>query len=157
MKDEPFKISAAVSDDISRIAQLERLCFSEPWSVQSLTACCKNPEYIFFTAKDKNENIAGYCSMRYVLDEAEICNVAVDAKYRRMGAASALVREIIKTACELHLKSISLEVRESNEAAISLYEKFGFNRSGVRRGFYEKPREDAFIMTKQIEGKTEEI
>ena len=125
MKDEPFKISAAVSDDIPRIAQLERLCFSEPWSVQSLTACCKNPEYIFFTAKDKNENIAGYCSMRYVLNEAEICNVAVDAKYRRMGAASALVREIIKTACELHLKSISLEVRESNEAAISLYEKFG--------------------------------
>ncbi len=157
MKDEPFKISAAVSDDIPRIAELERLCFSEPWSEQSLLSCCKNPEYIFFTAKDEIGNIAGYCSMRYVLDEAEICNVAIGAEYRRMGAASALVREIIKTACELRLKSISLEVRKSNAAAIALYEKFGFKKSGERRGFYERPREDAVIMIKQIEKKTEEI
>lgn len=151
MKAEPFRISAAVPDDIVRMAELEKICFSEPWSEQSLCSCCQNPEYIFFTAKCGDGRMAGYSSMRYVLDEAEICNIAVAPESRRKGAASALLSEMIKTARELGLKSIFLEVRAGNEAAIALYKKFGFVKSGLRRGFYEKPREDALVMTRSLE------
>ena len=155
MRTEPFGISAAAPDDIVRMAELEKICFSEPWSEQSLCSCCQNPEYIFFTAKYGDGRIAGYCSMRYVLDEAEICNIAVAPESRRKGAASALLSEMIKTARELGLKSIFLEVRTSNEAAIALYKKFGFTVSGLRRGFYEKPREDALIMIRSLETEEE--
>ena len=155
MKPVTFKICAASYSDIIRIAELEKLCFSEPWSHESLMSCFKNPEYIFFTAKESGGNIIGYSSMRYVLDEAEICNVAVDIEERRKGVASALMKEILKTAEELKLKSIFLEVRESNLAAINLYERLEFKKSGIRKNFYEKPREDAIIMAKHIEGKAE--
>lgn len=144
-----FTVTAAGAEHMEQIAELEKLCFSEPWSLASLTACCNDTSYIFFAAL-KQGSLAGYASFRYILDEAEICNIAVYPKYRRQGAAGRLLGEVIKAAAELKLKKIHLEVRADNAEAISLYEKYGFIRSGIRSGFYEKPREDAILMTREI-------
>ena len=85
--------------------------------------------------------------MQYVLDEGYINNIAVSPSYRRRGVASALMDRLIDSARGLSLAFLTLEVRCGNHAAISLYEKYGFERVGLRRGYYEKPREDALLMT----------
>ncbi len=145
-----FTIKAALESDAGIVAELERACFSEPWSEQSILSCMGDTSYIFFIVSS-GARAAGYGSMRYILDEAEICNIAVYEYFRRRGAASAILEQMLKAAHDLQLKSIHLEVRASNCAAISLYEKYGFKQSGVRRAFYQKPREDAVLMTKQID------
>lgn len=92
-------------------------------------------------------DVAGYLGMHHVLDEGYIANVAVFPNYRRQGVASALLRHLVEYARSQALSFLSLEVRMSNFAAISLYDAFGFEKVGKRPGFYLDPPEDAWIMT----------
>ena len=94
----------------------------------------------------------GYIGLMYVLDEGYISNVAVDAAFRRCGAADALVGELIRRCRRMLLSFVTLEVRAGNAPAIALYEKHGFRAVGRRRGYYEKPREDAILMTLTLDG-----
>ena len=132
------------------LAELEARCFSEPWSEQSLRTELTNPLAVFYVT-EVGDRIAGYVGMYHVIDEANICNIAVHPDSRRRGIAAALLAKIDEYARQRHLRLVTLEVRTSNTAAIRLYETCGFQQQGVRRAFYRKPAEDAVIMTKYYE------
>lgn len=135
--------------DIPALAEIERLCFSEPWSEKSLALLCSD-EYPSLVVTE-GEEVCGYVGSLKALDELQITNVAISPHKRRRGLASLLLSEFDKMAKDLGIALISLEVRESNESALSLYKKFGYVTAGKRRGFYKDPREDAVIMIKNTD------
>lgn len=129
---------------IEGVARLERLCFSEPWSEKSLELLLSAGAVGF--AVEKDGCVAAYGGMLTVLDEGQITNIAVDPDLRRLGLGREVVRALIGYARENGIVSISLEVRESNAAAIALYESLGFCRCGLRKNFYRDPIEAAIVM-----------
>lgn len=128
------------------LAELERVCFSEPWTRSGLAAELENPAAVFAVA-ELDGKTAGYAGMNCVLDECYIDNVAVFPEYRRMGIAQAIMRYLIDFAKENRASFVTLEVRASNSGAIALYRKLGFREAGRRPGFYRQPVEDALILT----------
>ena len=134
---------------IKEIARLEKECFSTPWSEQTIEDAFKTGTRFFVAQKDNS--VLGYVGISAILDEGYITNVAVFPEARQQGVASALLNSLFKFAKENSLSFISLEVRESYNAAISLYQKFGFKTEGKRKNFYSAPQEDALIMTKRFD------
>ncbi len=127
------------------MAALERQTFSVPWSEQGFLDALAMENVKFLVAKEEEE-VCGYCGIYLAADEGEITNVAVAEPYRRRKIAERLVRTLIEATIPLGIKNYILEARISNEAAINLYEKIGFRRCGVRKNFYDRPREDACVM-----------
>ncbi len=138
-------IKTAKREDIRDIANIEKVCFSNPWSENSLAESISHPDSLFYIAKVDDITV-GYMGLQIFSGEGYVTNVAVLPEYRRQGIAKALIAEAIKNDMEF----ITLEVRESNQAAISLYEAFGFIQVGKRPKFYRNPEEDALIMTLYI-------
>ena len=134
--------------DLPQVAEIEKQNFSIPWSLESFRESMMLEHTIYLVAEEK-EIVTGYCGMYRVFNEGEIVNVAVDSKYRRRGVAKELLEQLLKESEALNVDNFFLEVRESNEAAINLYKKLGFTVSGIRRDFYEKPRENAIFMWKR--------
>ena len=135
---------------IPQIASLEKECFTDPWSENLLEDALFDPQASFIVAEDGEDgNILGYAGLHAVLDEGYIDNIAVVPDARRHGVASALL-EVFCRFGEVNLAFLTLEVRKSNMAAIALYEKFGFQWAGLRPGYYQHPREDAVIMTREF-------
>ena len=134
---------------IPQIAALERECFSDPWSEQLLEDALFDPQASFIVAEDDEGMILGYAGLHAVLDEGYIDNVAVAPDARRHGVASALLDVFCRFGAA-NLAFLTLEVRASNAPAIGLYEKYGFHRAGLRPGYYQHPREDAVIMTREF-------
>lgn len=132
-------------EDTAAVAELEAQIFSMPWSRQGFLDALELENTIFLVAEE-DARIVGYIGMYFSLDEGEITNVAVDQCMRCCGIGGMLIAELQKEAARRGLSSIVLEVRVSNEHAIRLYERNGFVNQGVRRGFYELPKEDAYIM-----------
>jgi len=130
---------------IPALAQLERACFSEPWSEQALAEELDNPLAVFRVAVDAAGAVVGYVGMHHLVDEGFITNVAVSSGARRQGVARALLAELAAYGAAHGLYRITLEVRVSNTPAIALYEGAGYKRDGVRPGFYRDPTEDAAI------------
>lgn len=131
--------------DSSAVWELEKKCFSVPWSEESIRAMFSEKGYWNLTARDDGL-LVGYIGMKAVLDEADITNVAVDPDRRRQGIGKMLLRGLLAKAGELGIRRIFLEVRVSNTAARALYEQAGFRTVDVRKNYYEKPKEDAYIM-----------
>lgn len=138
-------MTEAVTDEV---AKLEQQVFSRPWSRQGFLDTLAMDNVIFLTAMD-GEQLAGYCGVYLSIDEGEITNVAVAPEYRRRGIARQLVQELIRQAQEVGVSRFLLEVRVSNAGAIALYRELGFTDGGIRRNFYEFPREDALVMMRQ--------
>lgn len=132
---------------IGGIALLERECFSVPWSENALREELSNPHARFFAAVH-NGSVIGYIGAFCVAGEVAVSNVAVKGEYRLRGVASALLDKLTECVAAENAEFITLEVRASNENAIKLYAKSGFVRSGLRKGFYSKPVEDAVLMKK---------
>lgn len=130
----------------ARLAELEQICFSEPWSEKALVEELNNPAAYFVTAVEDGE-ILGYGGMHTVLGESYIDNIAVFPQYRGRGVGRAVTRALIEKAKENNGVFITLEVRASNTPAIGLYDSLGFEKAGVRKRFYANPKEDAVIMT----------
>ena len=145
------KISPMTEQDIPFIAELEKECFSSPWSEAGLREELTNENAVFFTAK-KADRVVGYMGMHCVLDECYIANVAVSTEERRQGIGRQLLGYAEEKAREKECSFISLEVRVSNDAAVSLYESEKYERAGERKNFYTAPTENALIMTKQLKG-----
>ena len=135
---------------VDQVAALERECFSLPWSETMLEDSLYDERASFIVAEDGEGNVIGYAGLHVVLDEGYIDNIAVEEAARRHGVASALL-DVYCRFGEINLAFLTLEVRKSNTAAIALYEKHGFQQVGLRPGFYQKPREDAVIMTRYFE------
>ncbi|NCB50930.1 MAG: ribosomal-protein-alanine N-acetyltransferase [Clostridia bacterium] len=132
--------------DIPQIEAMEKLCFPVPWTPAMLRNQIEGEERVFLLAECGGV-FAGYIGLWYVLDEGYITNVASSPEFRRRGVASALITEMISRAKKLELAFLTLEVRESNSAARMLYSKYGFTVEGRRKRYYEKPVEDAVLMT----------
>ena len=124
---------------------LEQVCFSEPWTEQGLRESFARSEYLFVTATE-DDQVVGYAGLYQVLDEGDITNIAVLPSAREKGIGTVLTRALIEAGEQRAIHAFTLEVRVGNAAAIHIYEKLGFVPAGVRKGFYEKPKEDALIM-----------
>lgn len=142
-----IQVVTMAEEHISALAQLERQCFSDPWSEKALTEELSNHNAVFRVALIDGE-VAGYVGMLHVLDEGDICNVAVFDRFRRKGVASALIQHLVDYGVENQLSFITLEVRESNIGAQKFYETMGFETIGVRKNFYDNPKEHAILMNK---------
>lgn len=145
MKMSNIEFTSLGIGDIKDIARLDKECFSVPWSESSFLADVNNPLAHYVLAKIDGE-LCGYCGIYKVLDEGQITNIAVKEKFRRCGIAAKILEKIIEYAKENEIISISLEVRESNVAAISLYKKYGFLPVGLRKNYYHNPTEAAVLM-----------
>ncbi len=139
-------------EHISQVAQLERECFSLPWSEKSLSEELNNPNAHFLVATE-NDTVTGYVGIIDICGECSITNIAVFKNYRHKGVASALLKKAIADAVNRNSIFITLEVRESNISAVNLYKKFDFEVVGRRKNFYSRPTEDAILMTKELEVK----
>ena len=139
---------------LEQIAQLEKTCFSAPWSYAMLEEELYNPHASFIVADDGEGGVLGYAGLHAILDEGYIDNIAVEEAARRHGVASALLDVFCRFA-QVNLAFLTLEVRASNQAAIALYEKHGFQQAGLRKGYYQHPREDAIIMTREFGNEAE--
>lgn len=131
--------------DLEEVSRLEASIFSMPWSKEGFAASLAMENGVFLVAEEEGV-IIGYCGMIASIEEGEITNVAVAPQARRRGVGDKLIQEIICCAKVRGINRIVLEVRVSNTGAIHLYEKNQFVSVGVRKGFYEKPKEDAYIM-----------
>ena len=131
---------------LPQIQRIEQQSFSVPWTEAMLCLQLAPDSPVFLTAGTA-EGVVGYVGMLYVLDEGYISNVAVRPDCRRQGVAEALLTALEARARALLLRFVTLEVRESNAPALALYEKCGYRIVGRRKNYYEKPREDAILMT----------
>lgn len=143
-----FEIADVSLEHIAEINELEKLCFSLPWSRQALISQLPDDMHMFIAAIGDDGQVLGYVGMMYVLDEGYISNVAVSPEHRRLGIADALINALIDRANEKDLSFVTLEVRKSNVPAIELYIKNGFSEVGQRKNYYTKPTEDAILMTR---------
>lgn len=139
-------ISPMSESDVTEIAELEKMCFSEPWSENSLREELTNDTARFYVLRD-NEKLLGYIGANNICGEVYITNVAVNENYRGKGYGKRLVNHLIKQCEAKNALFVTLEVRKSNENAIALYEICGFKKVGERKNFYTKPTEDALIYT----------
>ena len=135
---------------VLQVAELEKTCFSDPWSENSVRSELSNPLSLWIVAVDGSK-VVGYVGSQSVMGESDMMNLAVLEEYRRMGIAICLVEELIKELSGLGNYQLTLEVRQSNTAAISLYEKMGFCQVGRRPNYYRNPKEDALILRKEWE------
>ena len=135
---------------VAQIAQLETLCFSDPWSEKSVASELNNPLSLWLTAME-GDRVAGYIGSQTVMDETDMMNVAVHPDFRRKGIAQALINKLVEQLKARGSRCLTLEVRASNTPAITLYEQLGFSEIGRRRNYYRNPREDALILRKEWE------
>ena len=143
--------------NVQSVAQIEKECFSHPWSEASFYEELDNP--LSFTvvavgsqqSQDfENENVLGFINARIINDEVYINNIAVKKEFRRKGVGKGLLSSLEKKAGKVNASFITLEVRESNLPAISLYSSLGYEVSGKRKKFYRDPVENAVLMTKNL-------
>ena len=149
-----MKIADMQERHISQVALLERLCFSDPWTPEQIRAQRTGEGHVFLVAETAGL-VAGYISLMYVLDEGYIGNVAVAPEFRRQGLGRMLTEAMAARARALDLAFLTLEVRESNLPARQLYAECGFQPVGLRPNYYEKPRENAILMTLELKYETE--
>lgn len=135
--------------DVPEVAALEAVCFSDPWSVQSIASEVNNRLSLWLVA-EIDGCIAGYVGSQTVLDMTDMMNIAVAPEFRRQGVAEALVNVLVSCLKEKDVMGLLLEVRVSNTAAIALYNKLGFLQVGRRPAYYRNPKEDALILRKEL-------
>ena len=133
---------------VPQVAELEKLCFSDPWSEQSIASELDNILALWYVALE-DDRVVGYIGSQTVCGETDVMNIAVHPDYRRRGIGQILIEELIREVKNLGSISLTLEVRDSNIAAVSLYEKLGFSQVGLRKNYYRNPKEDARILRKE--------
>ena len=135
---------------IDQIAELEKICFSDPWSEASIASELSNPLSCWLVAVE-GERLAGYIGSQTVMGESDMMNVAVHPDFRRQGVAQALILALVDALKARGSHWLMLEVRHSNAPARALYEKLGFSEVGRRKNYYRNPKEDALILRKEWE------
>lgn len=138
-----------IDADVERVAELEKNIFSDAWTSKSIYETSGQQQAFIVVAEEKGE-IAGYCIVYYVLDEGEIARIAVDDRYRRQGVGRGLLDYTCECCREKCVERLLLDVRESNESARAFYKNYGFEEDGIRKNFYEMPKEHAVLMSMLI-------
>ena len=143
-------VRKASKEEAARIAKMERAVFSDAWSEAGiLETMCQHTASVYVASVENT--IAGYAIVYTVMDEGELVRIAVDSMFRRQGVAGSLLDTLIREWQDHGILLWHLEVRKSNDAAQGLYRSRGFSKDGIRRGFYENPREDAVLMSLRLE------
>ena len=135
---------------VSQVAELEKLCFSDPWSEKSVASELEN-KLAYWLVAVEDDRVAGYVGSQTVCGETDMMNIAVHPDFRRRGIAESLVNALVEDLKKQESHCLTLEVRASNEAAQKLYEKLGFMQVGLRKNYYRNPKEDAYILRKEWE------
>ena len=143
-----IEICSLKLEHIDRILVIDSLCFPTPWSRESLEKEIENSELTKYVIAKKSGIVIGYAGMWIILDEGHITNIAVHPEYRGIGVGSLLLEALIEICKIEFIKSMTLEVRESNARAQNLYKKYGFFQNGIRKGYYRDNKENALIMWK---------
>lgn len=147
--EDGVRISLLRKEDAEAAAELERAYYSLPWSAHAFLDALDRDYYLFLKA-EADGVFAGYCGCMRSFETGEITNVTVREAYRRRGIARRMLLALMELGRREGIERYTLEVRRSNEGAIALYHSLGFETEGVRKGYYESPREDALILwTKQ--------
>jgi len=141
-------ITNMTENHVEQVAQLEKVCFADPWSEKSIASELDNQWALWLVAQE-DDTVVGYIGSQTAVDETDVMNVAVHPDHRRKGIAEALIEMLIKHLKERGSHALMLEVRASNAPAIALYEKIGFQQVGLRKNYYRNPREDALILRKE--------
>ena len=145
-----MKIIPMNEGHVAQVAVLEKLCFSDPWSENSVASELENPLSLWLIAEEDGA-VCGYVGSQTVLDETDMMNIAVRPDCRRKGIAAALITELVSRLKAQGSRILRLEVRESNFSAIALYEALGFTQLGLRKNYYRNPKENALILGKEWE------
>lgn len=143
-----MKYLLMTEDHVTHIASLEKECFSMPWSENAINSELTNPLSLWVVAVD-GDILVGYVGSQAVMGEADMMNIAVLPAYRRQGVARSLIQELVARLNARDVRSLTLEVRASNEGAIRLYDSLGFKQVGRRPNYYKAPKEDALILRKE--------
>ena len=144
------RIVPMTADHLDEVAELERLCFSVPWSRNMLAEELENALSAMLVALDDQGHVAGYAGLQVILDEGYITNVAVRPDCRRRGVAGQILQVFLDFAQAQNLAFLTLEVRDSNAPAAALYASLGFAQIGLRKNYYQHPKEDARILRKEL-------
>ena len=145
-----MKIIPMNESHVAQVAALEKQCFSDPWSENSVASELENPLSLWLIAEEDGA-VCGYVGSQTVLDETDMMNIAVHPDCRRKGIAAALITELVSRLKARGSRVLRLEVRESNFSAIALYEALGFTQLGLRKNYYRNPKENALILGKEWE------
>lgn len=140
-------IDYLTENDLDRVTAIEADSFSTPWTRKDFADAIDSDYYLYIVAR-KDGTCIGYCGGVISMPDADITNIAVDKNCRGFGIGDRLLKEFARILSERSVDNLHLEVRISNIPAISLYEKNGFAKDGIRKNFYSKPTEDAMLMTK---------
>jgi ribosomal-protein-alanine N-acetyltransferase len=143
--EKAIQIRSMKEEDLAQAALLEQKIFSQPWSIKSLEDAIRQKDNIYLVAY-LPKALAGYCGLWGVAGEGQIYNVAVAEEYRNRKIGESMMKELLNRGRKAGLCAFTLEVRKSNQSALRLYEKLGFETAGIRKNFYELPTEDAVIM-----------
>lgn len=135
--------------DIETVASLEAEIFPDPWSAKSIKETYDQKHALILGAY-QDENLIGYVIFYYILDEGEIARIAVSPSHRRQGVADEIFAGLLSFCTKNSVERILLDVRVSNEAAIAFYKKSGFAEDGIRKNFYDNPKEHALLMSTSV-------
>lgn len=148
-------IREMIENDLEQVAELEKHCFgASAWSLNAFRGVLSDKNALYLTATEEADGVAaviGCCGVWQSFEDGEIMNVMVRPEYRRNGCAAMLLRELFRLGNQRGIENYTLEVREGNSAAIRLYESLGFSSAGIRKNFYDDPKENAVIMWKRKE------
>ena len=150
MQKNNLTITALCPEHVHQMAEIEKLCFSEPWSEDTIRDELDTPLSRYFVCLS-GDRVLGYIGTRILLDQCDITNIAVHPDARRGGIATLLLEELERTVRPMGVEVLYLEVREGNTPARSFYEKSSFVPVGRRKNYYSLPTEDAILMTKTLE------
>lgn len=137
------------TEDLNTVLPLERACFSRPWSEHSFLDAICSEQALYLIAEAAGVPV-GYCGFFFAGESSDLCNMLVEEQMRKQGIGEMLLKEGFGMLKEKQVEMVFLEVRASNMPAILLYRKLGFEEIGIRRDYYEEPKENAILMSKNL-------
>lgn len=143
---EHMELRLMTEGDVAQVTALEQVCFSDAWSEKLVADLLDSSYDEAWVLSCENGEIAGYINLRFLAGEGELMRIAVRPEYRGLGLSKLLMDRMMQSAREQDAPELTLEVRAGNEAAIGLYQSYGFISEAVRKGYYHNPTEDALIM-----------
>ena len=145
-------IRAMKLDDLDQVCKIENIAFSHPWSKEDFEIELQSNPYALYFVFEEEKSIKAYLGVWLIYERVQITTIAVHPDYKGIGLSKILMTYLDKLCLDNQVEESTLEVRVSNEVAISLYEKYGFIKKGLRKDYYQDNHEDAYLMVKNYKG-----